>query len=146
VIRFRALAALSPLLLAACASVPTADQSLVAAARAFTPAAGKGRIYVYRHGAVFGAATRQTVMVDGSVIGRLARGTFLMVEVDPGTHTVAAQGENEDALQVAVDAGRCTFIEVWPQMGVWTARAAMKQVGEEEGRRAVNAYRMTVPQ
>lgn len=132
------------LLLSACASVPTAAPELVASARSFTPSPGKGRIYVYRHG---GAGLRQTVMIDGRVVGRLAHATFLMTELDPGTHTVRALGLNEDALQVVVDAGRCTYVELWTNSGMLgKAVVGLDQIGEEAARRFVAAYRMTIGQ
>ena len=130
----------------ACASVPKADNNLVASARSFTPSPGRARIYVARVKSLIGAALTQTVVVDGRIIGATGPGTFLMTEVDPGPHVVsaAAQG-NAQAQQIDAEAGQCYFIKMSLNTIALTVSVKIERVTETEGRDLVRRYRMAAP-
>lgn len=138
---------LVPALLAvtACASVPTAPQSMVQSARTYTPTKGKARIYIWRPNSMFGSAIRFTIQVNGQTIGQVTKGTFLMTEVDPGRAAIAVPtNESFEVVHVDVVADQVYFVKVWPRMGALSARAGIERSSDSEGRDAVNSSRMAV--
>ena len=71
-------------------------------AKSYAVKQNKANIYVYRN-EVFGAAVKLGVLVDGRAVGDTASKTFLLLEVDPGSHTIVSKSENDATLKC----GRC---------------------------------------
>ena len=126
----------------ACASVPKANDDLVASARTFAPSTGRARIYVMRTKSLVLASIAQSVVVDGLIIGTTGPGTFLMTEVAAGPHTVsvASQG-NAKAQQIQAEEGKCYFVKIWMRTGL-VASVGLEVVSDSEGRDLVQRYRM----
>jgi len=132
-------------LLAGCASVPTADPALDAAAKALTPPAGMGSIYVCRGGGV-GTALRFQLAVDGLTKGALAPGTYQWITVAPGEHSIVASGsENSAEVKVTVEAGKNYFFRMGVNMGVMTGRVRLDPIPEDEGRERVAKSKLADP-
>jgi hypothetical protein len=127
------LASLAILLLASCATVPLASPDADAAAKAFSPPNGKASVYIGRANSPIGGAISFQVIVDGKVVGSAAPGTYYLVEVDPGNHSVAAtSNENSEKAKFAAYAGKNYYFEVSVNMGVATARVGLKQIQDEQ--------------
>jgi hypothetical protein len=87
------------LILAGCASVvPLADPAQDATSKSFAAPASKALIYVVRDGGyVSGAYQLFRISLDRDDRGALADGTNYVFTVDPGLHSVSAQGnENQE--------------------------------------------------
>ena len=135
---------LVPLLfLATACSVASAPQEQTVTALTFTPSPGKARIYVYRPSRLIGSAARLKVAIDSQVVGKTASGSFLMVEVDPGTHRISGvTSESDHGVVIEALADSSYFFKLWPKMGVLSAQSGIEPMDPVEGRRAVQGARM----
>ncbi|MCL7744577.1 DUF2846 domain-containing protein [Guyparkeria hydrothermalis] len=124
------------LLLGGCASVPMASMEADAEAKAFTPAADKGALYIFRD-EVFGAAIPMTVSVNGHVIGQTAANSYFWLELEPGRYRVESHTENVSTLPVTVATGENTYVWQEVKMGMWMARSLLQEVDAERGRQGV---------
>lgn len=131
------------LLTSGCGSVSSAPPELAASALSFTPQAGKSRIYVYRPSRLVGSGARLKVAVDSQFVGKTASGTFMMIEVDPGSHRVSGlSSESDRGVAFEAKADSVYFFKLWPKMGLVSAQSGLEQVDPVEGRRAVQQSRM----
>jgi hypothetical protein len=122
-------------------SVPMASSDLDAAGKTFAPPEGIANIYVFRQNKSFGGSIVFQVLIDGKVVGAIARGTFYLVELQPGYHSIAVFS-NENAVKAKFEAvaGTNSYFEVAVAMGSSTARAVLSQIKEDAaGRQLVQA-------
>jgi len=120
-------------LLAGCASTPMTSASLDSEAKQFTPEPGKANIYVSRDSAIIGGILKFQTMLDGRPVGALAPGTYQLLSVPPGKHTVyASSEENVQHQKVMVEAGKSYFFRVSVTTGWWSGRAFLEPVPEEK--------------
>ena len=128
------------LLFAGCAaSVDLAAPELDQAAKTFVPAEGQANIYVTRKDQFTGSAVLFQLVVDQRVIGGIAPGTYHLIAVAPGPHTVSVTtAENQSSEQLDAVAGESYFFEVKPKMGWVAARAEVVRMSDADGRAAVS--------
>ena len=108
------------------------------AAKSFVPAEGEANIYVTREDQFTGSAVLFQLVVDQRVIGGIAPGTYHLIRVKPGHHTISVTtSENQSIEEVDAVAGRIYFFEVEPRMGWIAARAEVEPLSEAEGRAAI---------
>jgi len=126
------------MLLSGCAVVPTTPETLDAEAKAFAVAPGKANIYVARTGSVGSAVGMQTLL-DGNLQGLLAFGTYQLLTVDPGDHTVICSFANQNPaeLKLTVEAGRNYFLTISLKAGLFASSAKLVQLGETKGRAVI---------
>ncbi len=126
-----------------CATVPVASDTEDASAKAFTPSAGRANIYVVRDGGYLPGRVVLRVVLDGAERGALSDKTYFVFSVEPGRHVVASYGaENEEQVRLEVDAGQNWFVSLRSRIGWERPRLSLKQLSEEEGRRAVLEARL----
>ena len=126
-----------------CASVASAPPELAVAAVTFVPSPGNVRVYVIRPSRLFGSAARLQVAIDGQVVGKTGSGTFLMVEVNPGSHRVSGlSSESDRGVELVALADSSYFFKIWPRMGFISAQSGVERMDPVEGRRAVQGSRM----
>lgn len=114
----RLLTGLLSLWLSACFAGPRlAPDNNDRTAKAFTPAAGRGAIYVYRHSHGRGYNVPIPLAVDGRDVGGVANKTYYVVEVDPGSHDVwlgwspqVVRNAKLSPIAVNVIAGQAVFV------------------------------------
>jgi hypothetical protein len=76
--------------------------------------------------------------VDGVVVGALSLDTYVMLEVEPGPHRVTiVTAESQHTLEVSADEGDNVFLEALPKMGLAQARAELRVLSPEQGRKRV---------
>ncbi|MGH7569575.1 MAG: hypothetical protein ACREL9_11545 [Gemmatimonadales bacterium] len=133
-------------LAAACAPLPPASPDAVAKARLFTPTPSRARLYVLCKSS---GSRVFPVVLNGRLIGGLSWGTYLMVEIPPGTYTLQSHTEESLArLEFEAEPERVYYVELYRRRGVWDllgffeARVALRQVDEIEGRKAVAERRL----
>ena len=108
------------------------------AAKRFVPEEGQANIYVTREDQFTGSAVLFQLVVDQHAIGGIAPGTYHLIPVEPGHHTISVTtAENQSIEEVDVEAGRSYFFEVKPKMGWFAARAEVDPLSEKEGRAAI---------
>jgi Protein of unknown function (DUF2846) len=127
----------------ACGSVASAPPELAATALTFTPAPGKSRIYVYRPSRFVGSAARLKVAVESQFVGKTGSGTFMMIELDPGSHRISGlSSESDRGVAFEALADSTYFFKLWPKMGLMSAQSGIEPMDPVEGRRAVQESRM----
>ena len=132
-----ALCALSVLVLASgCASVQMASSEQDTAAKSFAVKPDKANIYVYRN-ETMGAALKMPVALDGKLMGDTASKTYLLLEVNPGSHTVVSKTENDSSVTLNTVAGRNYFLWQEVKMGLLMARSNLQEVDEATGKAGV---------
>ena len=119
-----------------CASVQMASSEQDTAAKSFAVKPGKSNIYVYRN-ETMGAAMKMSVALDGKLVGDTASKTYLLLEVNPGSHTVVSKTENDSSVTLNTVAGRNYFLWQEVKMGLMTARSNLQQVDEATGKAGV---------
>jgi hypothetical protein len=131
-------------LAAGCASVPLAPpQADLAAKRFDPPPSGMANLYVYRN-ENYGSAVRLSVVLDGALLGDTAAKTYLFTPIAPGTHTVVSKAENDSTAVIDARAGSSYFLWQEVKMGLWSARSALQQMEEAEGREGVKECKLGV--
>jgi hypothetical protein len=123
-------------LLAGCASVPLASPEADAEARRAEVPEGKALIYIFRP-TLAPPVTLYSTFVDGQMLGELARHSYYLVEVEPGTHRIAFPWRYDaETLTLKVEAGKRYFVHQWLERFPLD-RPHLAQVSEAEGRYAL---------
>jgi PBP1b-binding outer membrane lipoprotein LpoB len=144
--RFIVAGALAAAVLASgCASVQMAAPEMDTSAKSYAVKPNKANIYVYRN-EVFGAAIKLPVLLNGRAVGDTASKTFMLLEVDPGSHTVVSKSENDAVLKVDAAAGRNYFIWQEVKMGMLQAGSMLHLVDEVTGKAGVAECKLIQPQ
>lgn len=133
------------LMVTSCVSVPLAPVEEDTTAKQFSPAQGKCLVYVVRPSKVTGGGITITPVVDKQMVGALKAETYAVVEVSPGKHVVALGGsgmETSAAVTIEAEAGNVYFVQVYPKMGMFAARAGVEQISEEEGKKLVQQSKL----
>jgi Protein of unknown function (DUF2846) len=140
------------LLLSGCTphTLSRADNARESQAKQFSPKANLSNIYVYRPSGGIGRQFNFRVTVDGKLAGDIENGSFILLEVSPGRHTVSTsviKKENSEASPIAeveleTDAGNSYYL--WPDWGGSADKliSKLRQVDEATGRREVNDISM----
>lgn len=101
------------LLLTACGSVPMAPAADDAAGKAFPPPpAGSAALYVYRDDTVGGLRTVDFT-AGQRALGSLAWGTWLRVDMPPGTYDVRCKFEDTTSLPVTLAPGEIRYLTIY---------------------------------
>ena len=126
------------LILTGCATVPMATVAQDIEAKSFTPASGMANLYIARRNAYFGSAIAFQIMVDGMPIGSIGPGTYHLISIEPGQHSILASS-NENSERVVFEAAveKSYYFEVRVVMGLVTARAGIAQVDDGSGMKLV---------
>src|SRR6266705_5437591 len=118
VARVGGLFAVLGMMAAGCASVPLVDSAQDAAAKTFTAPSGQALIYVVRTGGyISGAYQLFRIAVDGHDHGDLSDKTYFLFVVDPGRHSILAELENQELIQIEAAAGDVYVIGLRSQQG-----------------------------
>ncbi len=124
---------------AGCASVSRASDASDVEAKRFSPVAGKANIYVVRP-SIVGGRYLWDIEIDGKRAGPISEHSYLLLEVDPGQHELAAiTGENRHALKVSANVGESVVVEVVSRMGWVESRAELRGVPLEQGQALVRS-------
>ncbi|MBT3184494.1 MAG: DUF2846 domain-containing protein [Nitrospina sp.] len=129
------------MIIAGCATVPTAPPGLDMEAKSFVANPDKATIYIYRD-ELFGAAIGMNIMLDGVYLGRTAAKTYFRVEVDAGNHTVQSFAENTVEVSLTVEIGKIYFVRQEVKMGFISARSDIYLVENVEGQEAVKECKL----
>jgi len=125
------------LLLAGCAtSGPTGSDLL-----SLRPKPGTARLVVYRTSPV-GLLVQPDYVVDGRKAGSSQPGGFVVCDLAPGRHTVAAANipiamplsNDPDSVTVSLRAGATTYLRAEPRMGIVMGSIGLLEVSEGQGR------------
>ncbi len=103
----------SPLLVAACASTPSAS-SITAqtnesqlASNSFKPEAGMAGLYIYEEGSLIRADNSHRVSLDGQALGMVSSSSFVYSVLTPGQHTISCETSQ---VTITAQAGQNYFV------------------------------------
>ena len=125
-------------LLGACTSVPMAPPDADLQAKQFQPPPpGQASLYVFREG-IFGAAILIGASMGQRTLGQLGPDNYFRVEVQPGDYDMrCSSSEGSGSTIVRIAAGETRYVEVAARLGLGSARCAIFEVSEQQGRSAV---------
>jgi hypothetical protein len=130
------------LLLAGCVSASKATPEAEAKARAFQTPQKHAQLYIVRPSS-FGLAVLYQVSVDGRIVGSLPAETFLLQEVERGSHVISLfNNTSQESATVEVEAGQNYYLRVGMNPSATSNRARMKLVSEYEGQKLVQTNSM----
>lgn len=123
-------------LLSGCASTTLATPEADAQAKQFNAQPAKARVYIYRNEAI-GAAVKMNVLADNKTLGDTVAKTYIMADLEPGSHTLVGKAENDSSLTLDMVAGKIYYVWQEVKMGVLYARNKLQSVDEAEGQKGV---------
>jgi hypothetical protein len=123
-------------LVTGCATVPMASPERDRQAKSFVVKPDMSNIYIYRNESM-GAAIKMPVVVDHYDVGDTAAKTYLLVETNPGRHTIISKAENDSILEVNTQPGSNYFVWQEVKMGLMYARSKLQLVDEATGKAGV---------
>jgi hypothetical protein len=127
-----------------CASVPQSSDTDDRLAKQFSPPSDKANIYVFRRARLHGVVHQVQILFDGRVVGATASGTYLLLTVSPGDHTVSSLTESIVSLPLKTEAGNSYFVKQEILSGGWARPPTeLKLVANEEGKAEVLKCKMT---
>lgn len=109
--RLRTVAAIVPLLLAACASTPEASPERDREAKQFVTQPGSSTLYVYRTDGNH-RSDDSLLWINGRLIGATLPLTFFKVDLDPGRQNLAGFGVDNGVLALETRPGEAYFIRL----------------------------------
>lgn len=133
---FTTVALAGVLAVSGCASVPMAAKSADVQAKAFTPAADKATVYIYRNES-FGAAVKMPVLIDNASVGDTAAKTYIEKQLAPGQHTITSKAEKDSSVSINMLAGQVYYVWQEVKMGMWAAGSALHVVDAQKGQAGV---------
>jgi hypothetical protein len=86
------------------------------------PRSGEAQIVFVRDSALGSAVVLTIVDEKGNFVGESTAHSHFAVTVPPGKYTFIAWGEGTHAMRANVAPGKRYYVEVSPDMGVWSAR------------------------
>ena len=107
------------------AVAPVADEAPAVAAalnpalvaKIGTPEPGKGLVVFFRASKFVGGGRAIKIHEGDTVHGKLGNGTWLAVNLDPGTHEFVAKGEVQDRNPIEIEAGETYFMQATIGLG-----------------------------
>lgn len=103
-------------------------------AKSMVPIEGKAIVFIVRPSG-YGSAIDMDVHRDSSYIGTTSAKSYLYTIVEPGTHLFTSKAENKSKLELVAEPGKIYYIVQQIKMGIMYARAHLKPVTEEEGKK-----------
>lgn len=127
--------------------LPLAPPQDAEAALTFTPSPGKARLYVYHEESYQDAfaeiPTEFDVTIDSAVVGRTSAGTFLFVDLAPGTHRVGVAAHDKKSLSIMMAGDSSYFVQLLHKRSVRGYRfGSVERMKPANGREAIWGARL----
>jgi Protein of unknown function (DUF2846) len=113
-------------------------------AKAFKgPMTGKAQVYVVRRYTNEYQKTSEIVL-DGKTIAALGPETYILLNLDPGQHTLVARTDDKSVLPLTVLPGKTYYVKYSLVLWLGTVTGKLVVADEEEGQALVTASRRAV--
>lgn len=109
---------------------------------AAAPAAGDGRIYVYRT-AVLGMAVQPEVRINGEVVGTATPSGYFYVDRKPGNYEITTTTEVERKLSLTLDKDQTRYVRLGISMGFFVGHVYPELVDTDVGVKELQELRYT---
>lgn len=114
-------------------------------AQDLTSDADKAKIYIIRPKTFRGSASNHKLSptVDNIVVGALERGSYLVIKVSHGLHSISAAGkyEGKHVLELEASKTKNYFMKITPKMGFAFPKLKLEMISQEEGNRILKDYK-----
>jgi len=97
-----------------------------------SPAAGDGRIFIYRT-IILGAAVQPSVKVNGTVVGSAVPHGFMYVDRPAGDYTISTETEVNRTLSLTLAPGQVRYVRLNIGMGFLVGHVWPELVTDQEG-------------
>ncbi len=104
------------------------------------PSPDKAVVYFVRPATV-GLAIRGWAFIDDEPVGVTKGKSYVVAEVDPGTHLFWSKAENVSALEMTVEGGETYYLKLKINMGLVKARIKLLGISDAEGEKAIKKCR-----
>jgi hypothetical protein len=105
------------------------------------PAAGLGRIYIYR--AAQAPGLLPSVKINDKTAAEARTNGFFYVDRPPGTYKITASTELEDELNLPLEVGQIRFVQLVPQFGILAFHLRSELVADAKGRNDIVSLHYT---
>ncbi len=105
------------------------------------PAAGMGKVYVYRPSAFVGKGGGYDVQADGKMLGYLRNNGHLVAELPAGEHEITAQTEVRRTVRLALQEGEIRCVKAGITVGVFAPHPKLAEVPLEQCKAEIAAIR-----
>lgn len=127
-----------------CAAVPLASSIEDSRAKAFsTPLNGKAQVYVVRRYLNEHQKTSEIVL-NGKPVAALGPETYILLNLDPGQHTLVARTDDRSELQLTVLPGKNYYVKYSLTLWLGTVSGKLAVADEREGQSLVIASKKAV--
>jgi len=130
------LAALVALVVAGCATSGSGTKYAQAEAKLSAPAAGTGRIVIYREMGP-GFLVQPSVTLNGTVIGTAVPDAVFYVDRPKGNYEVACSTEVEKKASFTLEDGETKYVRLSIAMGLLVGRVVPELVSADEAKKAI---------
>jgi len=128
--------------LTGCAAGPTFKQYEASIPKVATEF---GRIYFYRT-AVFGAAIKPKIRVNGEPVGTSTAKGFMFIDRPPGDYEIATSTEAKRALTLSLEAGDERYVRMEVKMGLLVGQIKPVLVDNEVGKAEIQKTKFAGPE
>jgi hypothetical protein len=125
------IALLAAMLLAGCATSGVTYTELQPKLAA--PAAGQGRIFIYRT-SVLGAAVQPSVKLNGVVVGSAVPRGFIYLDRPAGDYTISTETEVTRTLSLTLAPGQVRYVKLNIGIGFFVGHVYPELVGDTDGK------------
>jgi hypothetical protein len=130
------------LLLGACVSAQKAAPATEAVAKTFATLPNYAQLYIVRPSS-FGLGVMYQVTIDGRIVGSLPAETFLVQQLERGSHVVSFfNNTSQETTAVEVELGHNYYLRVGMSPTATSNRARLKLVSEDEGQKLIRTNSM----
>ncbi len=109
---------------------------------AASPAAGEGRIYVYRT-VLLGAAVQPEVKINGEVVGQATPNGYFYVDRKPGTYEITTTTEVERKLSLTLEKEQTRYVRLNISLGFFVGHVYPELVDSDVGLKELQDCRYT---
>lgn len=106
------------------------------------PAAGDGRIYLYRT-ALLGMAVQPEVRINGEVVGHATPNGYFYIDRKPGTYEITTTTEVERKLSLVLDRDQTRYVRLNISMGFFVGHVYPELVDSDVGLKELQDCRYT---
>jgi hypothetical protein len=122
-----------------CAAVPLASSMEDREAKSFsTPIDGKAQVYVVRR-YVNEYQKLSEIVLNGRPVAALGPQTYVVLNLDPGKHTLVANTDDKSVMQLTVFPGKNYYVKYSLTLWLGTVSGKLVATDEEEGQALVIA-------
>ena len=117
---------------------PLSEEAL---AKQFTSLPEYSKLYIYRSQGL-AEQVQIPIWVNGEAVARTSARTFLVLELQPGVHTITSRTKEEDSLTIVTEPGENYYVWQEMKLGITAVRSELHEVEPIVGKAQVGRCRL----